>query len=199
MRMRLTFAVLDAPPRPEPRFSCASAPPLPAPRPGHVSPASLLRRPRPARVPPAPTPRAPPAHLDSPDPALCPAPRAASQSSFSPSCPRLSRGRMFHVKHSSASDPPPSLPLPSLACAACHPASPPALSCGVACPRSRLRYARPRPCPRSVTPASFESFCSCPPLIPTPLRPVAPACLRRVFPVPACLRAARRSEGAVLL
>lgn len=75
-------------------------------------PARATSRPRPCCAAPdrpasrlRPTPRAPPAHLDSPDPALCPAPRAASQSSFSPSCPRLSRGRMFHVKHSSASGP----------------------------------------------------------------------------------------------
>ncbi len=92
-----------------PDRNCASPAPPPrlCPR-----PARATSRPRPCCAAPdrpasrlRPTPRAPPAHLDSPDPALCPAPRAASQSSFSPSCPRLSRGRMFHVKHSSASGP----------------------------------------------------------------------------------------------
>ena len=189
MRMRLTFAVLDAPPRPEPRFSCASAPPLPAPRPGHVSPASLLRRPRPARVPPAP---------HSPRPAR--APRLARSRALpcasrrlavlllaflSPAFSRTNVSRETFVRFR----PPPSLPLPSLACAACHPASPPALSCGVACPRSRLRYARPRPCPRSVTPASFESFCSCLPYphprsapLPPPTCAACSPCLRACAP-----------------
>ncbi len=97
-----------------PDRNCASPAPPPrlCPR-----PARATSRPRPCCAAPdrpasrlRPTPRAPPAHLDSPDPALCPAPRAASQSSFSPSCPRLSRGRMFHVKHSSASGPRPRCP-----------------------------------------------------------------------------------------
>lgn len=94
--------------RPDRNRASPAPPPRLCPR-----PARATSRPRPCCAAPdrpasrlRPTPRAPPAHLDSPDPALCPAPRAASQSSFSPSCPRLSRGRMFHVKHSSASDPP---------------------------------------------------------------------------------------------
>ena len=93
--------------RPDRNRASPAPPPRLCPR-----PARATSRPRPCCAAPdrpasrlRPTPRAPPAHLDSPDPALCPAPRAASQSSFSPSCPRLSRGRMFHVKHSSSSGP----------------------------------------------------------------------------------------------
>ena len=93
--------------RPDRNRASPAPPPRLCPR-----PARATSRPRPCCAAPdrpasrlRPTPRAPPAHLDSPDPALCPAPRAASQSSFSPSCPRLSRGRMFHVKHSFPSGP----------------------------------------------------------------------------------------------
>lgn len=93
--------------RPDRNRASPAPPPRLCPR-----PARATSRPRPCCAAPdrpasrlRPTPRAPPAHLDSPDPALCPAPRAASQSSFSPSCPRLSRGRMFHVKHSSSRKP----------------------------------------------------------------------------------------------
>ena len=151
---------------------------------------ALLLRLRPASA------RAPPAHLDSPDPALCPAPRAASQSSFSPSCPRLSRGRMFHVKHSSASGPRlrcPSHPSPARRVIPLpHPPSP--VASPVYDPVFAMRVLALVPDPSHLLLSNPSAHA---PLIPTPLRPPRPpaSCALRVCAP--C--AARRSESAVLL
>lgn len=181
--------------RPDRNRASPAPPPRLCPR-----PARATSRPRPCCAAPdrpasrlRPTPRAPPAHLDSPDPALCPAPRAASQSSFSPSCPRLSRGRMFHVKHSSASG-------PRLRC----PSRPSPARRVIPLPHPPSPVAPPVPIPSSLcassplSPIRHTCFFRILLLMPPPYpHPAPPRCPRLPAPrVPrACVLARRASIG----
>ncbi len=181
--------------RPDRNRASPAPPPRLCPR-----PARATSRPRPCCAAPdrpasrlRPTPRAPPAHLDSPDPALCPAPRAASQSSFSPSCPRLSRGRMFHVKHSSASGPRlrcPSHPSPARRVIPLPPLPSPVAS-PVPDPVFAMRVLALVPDPSHLLLSNPSAHAS---LIPTP---APPRCPRLPAPrVPrACVLARRASIG----
>ena len=162
--------------RPDRNRASPAPPPRLCPR-----PARATSRPRPCCAAPdrpasrlRPTPRAPPAHLDSPDPALCPAPRAASQSSFSPSCPRLSRGRMFHVKHSSSSGPRlrcPSQPTPARRVIPLAPPPSPVVS-PVPDPVFAMRVLAPVPDPSHLLLSNPSAHA--PPLSPPPPPPRGP-------------------------